>query len=407
MSCSGRVSNFERKKQALFNVNLWKSNFIALWQQYGTFDWVNGVQVFGQYDIRGAGTGPVKMSKHLRQPTLSKDVDDPDLAWVNLQFDLSRLVTVTPSDISGWVTAMRAECATYVYDTLKYEIADNVVTSHGFYSNGVLQSDDFLDRFSLFIAEYKRSELVANYVFGSGPIDFIYDALVTQAAVDVMIGEVSTHDFSITVGDYTSPYTVPMIEPYVKTYLMGQSLGTDILDAWVLEGVLVASGDVATGITTYSVPVDVAKKMGGYAFVQLVEKTLDFKYDVNRRWFDFLLKVIKLVIAVVAAYFGFYYIALSLIFSFAADVTGKIVFRVLSYVVGYLATGVPSLSDVGVGEAASLLMNVYGLYVELSYKPEQTTEVQEVSDDQEMFYRAPYAAYSNLYCYKNLISIHL
>jgi len=196
-----------------------------------------------------------------------------------------------------------------------------------------------------------------------------------------------------------------MCKKDISAYLLEQGIGTDILDQLVMDGKVIGIGSLHTGTMTYALPVDVARKMNGYAFVKMVEAALDFRYKVDSHWYDFFLKIIKLVLAVIAVYFGFYSLAASLTLSFAADVTGNPVLKVLATISSLWSADPTSLVEIGASEAVSLLLNVYALYVELSFNPEQTTDEEVVDNDQEMFYKAPYSAYNDLYCYKSLTSV--
>jgi len=395
MSCEGSLSNYERKKLALINVNKWKSNFVSLWRKYGKFKTVDGVECFDYYDIDGNGEGQIRMSKLLKQPTLHKDVQDDDLDWVHLVFDLSKLIEIDDEGIALWLADYKTQLESYSFDRLVYVIEDGTVTSHAFYLSGEIIDDPFLNHLSLLIAERNKIDHFVGI--------YTYDELVTVDDVKVLMDDLASYSFS----DGDMIFDVPLIEKDIAAFMMIQGIGTNILDELVSDGLLIGLGNISTGNMTYAFPVEVAKKMNGYSFVKIIENALEFKYKVDSHWYDFFLKIIKLVLAVVAAYFGFYYVALSLVLSFAADVTGSQILKILSTVVSLLSGGVDGLLDMGVSEAVSLLMNVYALYVELSYKPEKTTEEEVVDSDQEMFYKAPYSAYSDLYCYKNLISVSL
>ena len=395
MACTGSLSNYERKKAALINVNKWKSNFISIWEQYGTFKFVDDIRCFNYYDIDGDGAGQRRMSKHLKQPNLWADTQDDDLDWVHLVFNLSTLVTISLDGVDIWLDAYKLELEDYTFDRLVYTIVDDVVTSNSFYLDNVLIDDPFLNHLAFLIAE-RRNVDISNVS---------YDEIVIMDDVTLLMDDLASFPFGF--DPLNIVFEMPLIKGEIEAYLMEQSIGTDILDQLVMDGVIIGIGNVVAGTMTYALPVDTARKMNGYAFVQMIENALDFTYKVDSHWYDFFLNIIKLVLAAVAAFFGYYYIALSLVLSFAADKTDSAILKVLSTVVLLLDGGVSSLVDVGASEAVSLLMNVYGLYVELSYKPEKTVEEEVVDNDQVMFYKAPYAAYNDLYCYKNLTSVSL
>ncbi len=402
MSCGVGISNYERKKQALINVNLWKSNFISLWEQYGTFRFVDGVKCFDYYDIAGAGEGQERMSKHLKQPTLWQDTQDDDLDWVHLIFNLSQFVWIEQDGIDAWLDDYKAQVDTYEFDRLVYVIENNVVTSHAFYLNGVAVDDPFLNHLSLTIAERKNLDKGTDE-WGTPLDDFSYDEVVTAADVKLLMNNIATFTDDGNGGAYV--FDLPFIALEIATYLMEAGIGTDLLDQLAVDGVIIAIGNLSTGAMEYALPVDVAKKMNGFGFVKLIEAALDFHYQVDRHWYDFFVKAIGFIFAAIAAYFGFYGVAVSLFVSTVASKTNSQVLKVLAAVVSLYSSGVGSLAEVGAGEAVSLLLNVYGLYVEMSYKPEKTTDEEVVDNDQEMFYRAPYSAYSDLYCYKSLTSV--
>ncbi len=395
MACTGSLSNYERKKAALINVNKWKSNFISIWEQYGTFKFVDDIRCFNYYDIDGDGAGQRRMSKHLKQPNLWADTQDDDLDWVHLVFNLSTLVTISLDGVDIWLDAYKLELEDYTFDRLVYTIVDDVVTSNSFYLDNVLIDDPFLNHLAFLIAE-RRNVDISNVS---------YDEIVIMDDVTLLMDDLASFPFGF--DPLNIVFEMPLIKGEIEAYLMEQSIGTDILDQLVMDGVIIGIGNVVAGTMTYALPVDTARKMNGYAFVQMIENALDFTHKVDSHWYDFFLNIVKLVLAAVAAFFGYYYIALSLVLSFAADKTDSAILKILSAVVSLLDGDVSSLVDVGANEAVSLLMNVYGLYVELSYKPEKTVEEEVVDNDQVMFYKAPYAAYNDLYCYKNLTSVSL
>jgi len=388
MSCNGSISNFERKKQSVINVNKWKSNFISIWEQYGVFKYVGDVRCFDYYDIDGPGEGQKRMSKHLKQPTLWQDTMDSDLDWVHLVFDLSSLITIDDESVAVWLADYKLQLEAYTFDRLVYEIEDRRIISHAFYLDNVKIDDPFLDHLSLLIAERRNAD--TNPSTASADYYFTYDELVTIPDVQLLMDKLPS---------------LPMCKKDISAYLLEQGIGTDILDQLVMDGKVIGIGSLHTGTMTYALPVDVARKMNGYAFVKMVEAALDFRYKVDSHWYDFFLKIIKLVLAVIAVYFGFYSLAASLTLSFAADVTGNPVLKVLATISSLWSADPTSLVEIGASEAVSLLLNVYALYVELSFNPEQTTDEEVVDNDQEMFYKAPYSAYNDLYCYKSLTSV--
>lgn len=394
MACPQGVSAFEQKKQQLFNANIWKSNFINIWRKYGTFKYVNGVECFDYYRIDGDGAGQRRMSKHLRQPTLWQDTMDDDLDWVHLVFNLNKLVELSSENITLWLDDYKAELGTYTFDKLYYKIVNNEVTDAYFSNADVRIDNEFLNHLAKTIAE-RRNMDISNVT---------YDEVVSLGDVENLMDTMASYHSTMGPSDVYS-FDLPMLEEEIRDFLMSKSIGTDLLDELAVEGTIVAIGNVTLGTMTYAFPVAVAKKMNGIDFVDLVQTALDFNYKRTSHWYDFFVKFIKLILAGIAVYFQQYWLAASLLVSQIADLTGNKFLKVLATVLSLYAGGVDSLTDIGVSEAAELLSNVYGLYMELSYKPEKTTDEEVVDKDQSLFYHAPYEAYSNLYCYKSLISV--
>ena len=413
MACPQGVSAFEQKKQQLFNANIWKSNFINIWRKYGTFKYVNGVECFDYYRIDGDGAGQRRMSTHLRQPTLWQDTMDNALDWVHLVFNLNKLVELSPDNITLWLDDYKAKLNTYTFSKLYYKIVNNVVTDAYFSSADALVpvnpptnpvtyepttytriDDAFLNHLAKTIAE-RRNMGISNVT---------YDEVVSLGDVEnLMDGMASYHITAGPSGGYI--FDLPMLEEEIRDFLMAHAFGTDLLDQLAAKGTIIAIGDASLGTMTYAFPVEVAQKMNGLDFVDLVQIGLDFDYKVTSHWYDFFVKFIKVILAGIAIYFQQYWLAASLLVSQIADLTGNKALKVLATVLSLYAGGVDSLTNIGVSEVGELLANVYGLYMELSYKPEKTTDEEVVDKDQSLFYHAPYEAYSRLYCYKSLISV--
>lgn len=415
MSCSQGVSVFEQKKQQLFNANIWKSNFINIWRQYGTFKYVNGVECFDYYRIDGDGAGQRRMSTHLRQPTLWQDTMDNALDWVHLVFNLNKLVELTPENITLWLDDYKAKLGAYTFAKLYYTIVNDVVTDAYFSSADALVpvtpptnpvtykpttytriDDVFLNHLAKTIAE--RSNIDMHNV--------TYDTVVSLGDVENLMNTMASYH-GVIKSSTVYIFDLPMLEEEIRDFLMAKSIGTDLLDQLAVEGTIIRIGSVSSGTMIYAFPVEVAKKMNGLDFVNLVQMALDFNYKRTTHWYDFFVKFMKLILAGIALYFQQYWLAAALLTSQIADLTGNKYLKILATVLSLYAGGVTSLTDIGVSEAVELLFNVYGLYMELSYKPEKVTNEDVVNKDQSLFYKAPYEAYSNLYCYKPLISISI
>ena len=394
MSCGSGASNYERTKAALINANKWKSNFVNIWEQYGTFKTVNEVQCFDYYDIDGDGEGQRRMSKQLKQPNLWADIMDDDLDWVHLVFKLDNMVELSDEAIQGWIDETKTELETYEFDHLHYVVTDDKVISSYFSFEETNIDNEFLNNLAFLIAEY------ANVAETS----VTYNAEVTLAEVNAMVDDLGSYSLS---PDAEIVFNLAMIENEIRSYSMEKSIGTSILDDLVMDGVLIGIGNVSTGTMTYAFPVDVARKMNGHSFVKLIENALDFEYKEDSHWYDFFLDIAKLILAGIAAYFGQYSLAASLVLSFVADKTDSKILQLLSTVVGMLQGDFTAFSTLGVSEAVKLIMNVYSLYTEMAYTPEPIEEEEAVDNDQHMFYKAPYEVYNCLYDYKSLTSVTL
>lgn len=394
MSCKKNASNYERTKMALINVNRWKSNFISLWEKFGVFKDVDGVRCFDYYDIDGNDEGHIKMSKHLKQPTLHTDVQDDDLEWVHLFFSLGKLVVFTPESVTTWREELKLQLESYTFDKLVFTIANGVVTTHAFYVGEVEIDNPFLNALALWIAEHKN--LQEN--------DFAHNAPITLAEAKSAIDTITYYSI-----DYDGRYLFDLsfLEREVASYLMKSGIGTDILDQLVVDGVIVGRGDVSSGTMDYALPVDTARKMNGYSFVELVEKNLDFDYKQKSSFWDFFIDILGFVLVGVAIFFQQYWLAGSLLVSQVASMTGSKALKVLATVLSLYGGDPSAFLTMGASEAISLLMNVYGLYMELKYTPTVASEAEPSDNDQALFYRAPYGAYSQLYCYEALTSISL
>jgi len=395
MSCGGVASEYEQFEESLIHANMWKSNFVAIWEKYGTFEYVEGVKCFNYYDIDGDGEGQKRMSKHLKQPTLWQDVMHDDLEWVHLFFNLSKFIYVTPQNIDTWIEDHKLALDDYTFNKLTYTIVDDRVTASGFYEGTTPKSEPFLENLAHLIAERKNVD-VSN---------FTYEETVTHDDVKAMIENVASYGYD--ASDTVIIYDLPLMKDVIASYLLEKGIGTDLLDELVMDGVLIGVGNVNAGTMTYALPVDVARKMNGFSFVKMVENALEFDYKEESHWYDIFVELIKPILAVIALYFGFYAVALSLVLSFAADVTGNVVFEVLSTLTSLLSGDLTTLVEVGAGEAINLLMNVYALYVDMKFKPEAQSEKEPVEDDKALFFEAPYSAYRELYCYKELVSVSL
>ena len=405
MACGGgRLSAFEQKKQQLINVNLWKSNFVSIWRKYGTFKDVGGVECFDYYRIDGDGEGQKRMSKHLKQPTLWDDVQDDDLEWVHLVFNFSKLVEVNRDNIDKYRDYLKDEIDNATFDHLYYKIEDAKVIEHYFSNEGEAVDDEFLNHLSLRIAERKVVDLKDAI---SSPNDYEYDEDVDADDIKDMVNWLTEYT-QIGTGPYS--FVLPVINHDLRRYLLESGTGTDILDELVVEGVLVGLGNVDTQTMEYALPVDVAKKMNGNSFVEMVQNALDFDYKVESHWYDFFVEFAGMILAVIAAYFGQVELAIGLMVSSVAQISGLKGLEIVATLVSiYTTGGLSSLADMGVSEAVNLLSNLYSLYVELKYSPDANGAKDEAdskaSDSAALFYKAPYEAYNGVYCYKELISV--
>jgi len=397
MSCGGELSNYDRTKKALINVNLWKSNFVAIWLKYGTFKTVNGVQCFDYYDIDGDGEGQRKMSKHLKQPNLWQETINEDLDYVHLVFDLSRYIEPSDEGIAAWREDIKNKLATYSFTRLTYTIENDRVNSYGFYDATVKIEDDFLNKIALFIAERRRAD-----VYGSGAV--VFDATLTQEEVGVLVDWASEYQTGVGILARTV-FRVNIVGEAIRGFMLERGFGTAALDALVMSGFLVGTGDISTALVSYGLPVDAVRKMSGYQFVALLEGAMAFDYKVDSNWYDVFLEFASLILAGIALYFGQVQLAVSLVLSFVAEKTDSTTLKIISAAYSIYTGGLDNISNIGIAEATSLLLQVYGLYVELSFKSEKSTEEEVGKDDKNLLYKAPYSAYSKLYCYKPLISV--
>lgn len=406
MSCGGGLSNFERKKKALIYANRWKSNFIAIWRKYGTFQTVNGVECFDWYRIDGGGEGQKKMSKHLKQPDLWQKAQNDDLEWVHLFFNVDLLIEMTKENIDKWRVYMERYIRTKSFNRLKYRIAQNEVVEAKF-SMYTAETEDapakdepvndaVLDRLAFLIALMEADSL-------SSGSEYAYDRLVSYADVDSMVDDLlSVNPFD----DAYSVFAFPPVEKDIRSWLMQEGIGVDILDTLVVEGVLV-SGTIDSTTTAYYVPVSAIKKMNGFAFVKFLARTLDFHYkkEGSALW-NFFKQIVGLILAAVAAYFGFFEIAASLLAGFFAGKIDNPYFKIiLAVVMAFGGDFSGGFAAMGAADAVSLLLNVYSVYMELKYTAPKADTSENSDTTQEMFYRAPYSAYQGIYCYKDLISV--
>lgn len=420
MGCASSVSNYQRKKIQMIGENQWKSNFINIWEQYGVNKWVDGVLCFDYFRIDGPGEGQEKMSKHLKHPDLWQEVQDDDLEWVHFYFKLQSLVSITESNIAAWLAGYKSELSTYTFAKMRVVGVNGSLTEYKFYSaaytvadeshctnnepdylliDGVCHhvvytaiEDDFLTR----LAELIGMRYLQSYT------DFVREA-DDISTVYAYMNYLDDHSGSWDTGNLL--FILNYIQDVIAEWLMLNGIGTTELDELVLSGKLIGLGDVGSGTMTYALPVQTAREMGGSSFVSIVGSSLNFDYKEETSWFDYFMSIVKVVLAGVAIYFQQYWLAASLFVSAAADVTGSKELRILSTVLSIYAMDITSLQAVGVGEAAKLLSNVYGLYTELAYKPETGNQEEPVDKEQEMYYKAPYDAYSQLYCYKDMISV--
>lgn len=410
MSCGGGVSAFEQKKQALINVNIWKSNFISLWRKYGTFKDVGGVECFDYYRIDGDDDGPEKMSIHLKQATLHDDVKNDDLEWVHLIFNFAKFVNMTPDNIDKWIEYMQGEVENYEFDHLTYNIADLKVVDYNFYKDGNIVEDEFMQNLAMLIAYRKLVDVkeVYNGVNNTSR-DYSYDEDVDIDAVKAMVPPLADYEYGTT--DATSDtiyFKVTFVNKFIAGYLMEKGIGTDVLDALVMDGVLIGLGDVGASSMTYAFSVDKAKKMSGFDFVKVVQNALDFYYKEVSHWYDFFVDMIGFILAGIAVYFGQYELAIGLLASAVASYTGSKIFKIIATIVSIVTSGgLTSLANLSISEAVNLVLNVYSLYMELKYNPADGTDKIDdtTANSPEMFYKMPYEAYSGIYCYKELTRV--
>lgn len=409
-TCDNQLSNFERKKKALIYGNLWKSNFIKLWETYGTFKTVDGIKCFDGYRIDGNGEGQVRMSRHLKQPDLCKETMNDDLEWVRLVFSLDKLARLSPEIIAAWIAAMKEEILTYGFDHLNYTIVSGRVAEHYFSLNGVaLLEDTFLHDVSLWVAELalynaKIGLLESQY----DTINITYDSAVTPSDIAPMmddIGALSSDYISQGFfGNYGYDFRLPFIEKYIQAWSVQQKLGADILDDLVQGGFLIGTGTEFG----YELPVESVRKMNPFVFFKLLSSTLDFDYKEEGSFLENLFKnLLGLILGVFALLIGQVEIAIALFTGFFLSKIGNPIIKAVATVIVMFLTGGLDISSFGISEAVNLLMNVYSIYIELKMPMPEKEHEESVENEQYMFYKAPYSAYNDIYCYKDLISVSL
>lgn len=398
MSSSGTLPAFQRQKNLILSQNIWKSNFINLWREYGTFREVAGVECFDRYRIDGDSEGQKRMSKILRQPTLWQDTMDDDLKSVHLVFDLNKLIAINDANVSLWLDDYKSELDNYDFDRLAYEIENNVIVSSKFYLEDVSIDDDFLDHLAFSIAQRRNIDLTF-----PNPRSATYDEIVTLDDVKSLMDALASRHLS-PIGE--NPFDLGLIQKEIQEYLLKHGIGTDILDQLVMDGTLVGVGNVSLGEMTYALPVDVAQHMNSLSFIKLIQSSLDFIYKRVTHWYDVFLDLGKLILASIAFYFQQYWLGVSLLISFVADKVNSRLLQIVSTIVSLASGDISSLGEMGAREAIELLQNVYALYVEISYTPPSPAQGENTdNNDQKMFYRAPYDAYSGVYDYESLTSV--
>ena len=369
--------------------------FLNLWVKYGSLQTINGVECLDTYRIDGDDVGQHKMSNHLRQSDMWEQTQSPDVARVDLWFDLKKLVEIDDAGVQAWIADMQNRATTLPYDELRYEIVDHAVVSHGFYNGGALVNDAFYDTLSSYIAQKKLFDLENTIGFAG---DLSYANPMDAATLNALIAGTANYSAGFV-------FDVDEVEDAVREYMINNTLGTNILDGLVTDGVIVGDTLVSGGYTYY-LPLDTAKKMNGFAFIELVTKTLDFKVKKEGGFWNFLKRFAKLILAGIAVFYQQYWLAASLLTGFIADISGIKALQIISQVIGIFEGDFTSLLNLGASEAVNLLISVYSVYIELQYSPDtESIEEDNNASTQKMFYRAPYSAYNDIYCYARLIAV--
>jgi len=402
MACKSQASNYDRKKASLIDANMWKSMFISLWKKYGDFETIDGVEIFGYYRIDGDGEGQHKMSKHLQDKDLWEKTMNDDVADVKLYFNLNKLIEIDAASVQLWVDTQKALVNGSLFDTLTYTIQNHEVVSAGFYKDNALVTDVFYVKLASWVAEKKRLELEEDTLWNG---NYGYTQAVTAPFVQSLFVWVASYTDNFGSSD-TLIFDITEVEEEIRAFLSVRGIGTNILDELVTKGTINVGN--AAGEKIYYLPVDKAKKMSGFVFIELVTQTLDFRVNKKGGFWRTLLRFAKVILAGIALYFQQYWLAASLFVGFIADETGIKALKIVSQGLGLMQGDFTSLSSIGVSEAVSLLVNIYQIYITLEYNPESGVEPSaDANSDQYMMYKAPYSAYEDLYCYEKLVAVRV
>jgi hypothetical protein len=424
MSCAGAGSYdqqrlaFKKHKKKLSNQ--FKTRFIALWEEYGEFQVVDGVRCFAGYRIDGDGEGQKRMSWLLKQPKLWEETKDKHFDWVKLVFALGKLQTITADDVEAFFEYYKNNTHNKGADRLHYKFqkviepddygyytTEHVVTEHWFdrkivtETDGVevitwekIEGDDFLDELSWELADLALDDAVW---FDPYEItEIVADIELTEAELDEKIDELRI------LLPLSETYRVATIGEKIREYTIEQSVGDNVLDD--LEYVNYYGDD-----GQYYLSVDAAKKMNGEVFMKLVVKTMDFRTKLKSKykWRKRLLFLVAVVASGVALFFGQPHIAASIMLSYIGSITTNKTLKVLAQIASIAVGGAGSgFSAIGASEAFNLIMNVASLYFTLqSDKSVPIEHTEDGDEEQRLFYKMPYDLYDDIYCFDELVSV--
>jgi len=434
--CRG-VGDYEAQRQARRRykrkiANQFKTRFIAAWEKYGEFIDVNGVRCFAGYRIDREGAGQKRMSWILKDPDLWEETADKHFDWVKLYFNLNKLQQITDEDVDAFFTHYKNLSHGKDADKLHYKLeqvqtpddygyytTDKVVTEHWFEKKIVtvtqdgdgndvetvtwekIEGDDYLDELSWELAYLDLLDAVWYDPDTLQPItEIVHDEELDEAALDAKIDALRATDVGV-LGDGQILYKVATIGDKIHEYTVSQSVGDNVLDS--LEEVHYFGDD-----GTYYLSVDAAKRMNSETFIKLVTKTLDFRSKLKSKykWRKRLMVIGAFVISGIALALGQPQIAAATMAGLVGSVSGNRSIQIIAQV-AMLATGNPEgLAAMSASEALNLVMNIAALYFTLQQNNALPSEEREdVQSEQYMFYQLPYDAYSDIYCYEDMISV--
>ena len=433
MSCNNSTIYEQWKNKKLTQLkksNAFKNKFIKLWEEYGTFREIDGERYFNEYKIDGSGDGAVKMSELLGQPDLHNEVDDHHLDYVKLFLNFNKLIKIEEGTVEAFKPEYVEQMKKESFDALYYEITESVVVESYFLKNIYdeenksigkerIEENEFLDELAWEIAERRRMSYYQSILYRvqfpktydeeTGltsrieKIDFNEEVTVEQ--IEELMSSLYDGYWQDDVASGTREivHFIPSLWDKVADYGVKEQIGVEILDTLKIVPIFVDGG--------YMISLKAAKRMNGVAFMKMLSEILDFhtKTKAKYKYRKALLALATFTIAALLIATGNVYAGMSMLLSFAANVTGNETLKIASYIVAIyaIATNPESLLNMTYTEAAELVVNVAGLYYSMRAEL-MTTEKQEVEDTDTatyMLYTMPYNAYDDIYCYDKLISV--